>query len=68
MGFSTKYGCRICRTLTTKVNYHTCFLEKESIERDVSDFRSPDPFNVSKKKKLVLKWLYNHLYLIILIF
>ena len=62
MEFSAKYGCRICQKLTTKVNYHTCFLEKESSKREVNDFRSPDQSNVSQKKTLVLKWLYNHLY------
>jgi hypothetical protein len=55
MEFSAKYGCRICQKLIIKVNYHTCFLEKESIKREVNNFRCPDQSNVSQKKNASFK-------------
>ncbi|KAI8635754.1 hypothetical protein BD408DRAFT_154058 [Parasitella parasitica] len=44
-GFNSKYGCRICRTETTNINHHTCFLERIAAERHINDFKHPDPAN-----------------------
>ncbi|KAI8635782.1 hypothetical protein BD408DRAFT_438614 [Parasitella parasitica] len=44
-GFNSKYECRICRTETTNVNHHTCFLERTAADRHINDSKHPDPAN-----------------------
>lgn len=46
-GHTSKFGCRICRVRTEKVDGYTCYLEFNAPIREKTDFTNPD-LNIEK--------------------